>query len=129
MKIVNTMAAAAGALVLATAAQANPVATEQAAQPPAEAQAEAQTEAQAGATVQATAPAALDSVLVTGAEVVTADNQPLGKIAQVDGDNVVMTLAAFEERPVAFKREHFTVNQEGKLASVFTSEQITAGLG
>lgn len=129
MKIINTIAATAGALALATAAQANPVATEQAAPPTPEAQAEAQTEAQVDTAVPATAPAALDSVLVTGAEVVTADNQPLGKIAQVDGDNVVMTLVAYEERPVAFKREHFTVNQEGKLASVFTSEQITAGLG
>lgn len=113
MKIMTALVCTAAALALVPAAQAQTAATGQTAEPEKE----------------VVAPEKLESMLVNGATVVTADNQPLGTITSVDGERVVMDLSEYTERPISFQREHFTLNAEGKLASVFTSKQITEGVG
>ncbi|MHA6334295.1 hypothetical protein ACXYL9_11495 [Qipengyuania sp. CAU 1752] len=62
-----------------------------------------------------------DAALVTGADVVTYDDQPLGTVSSIDGDNIVLGL---EVGPVTFKRDWFMVNEKGALAARMTAEQI-----
>lgn len=72
----------------------------------------------------AKAAAARDALLVPGTAVETADNQPLGTIESVDGDNVVVTRS---EGPVALMRTAFA-EANGKLIALYTKAQIEAAV-
>ena len=65
-----------------------------------------------------------DVALIPGAAVVSADGQPLGAVKTVEGDDVVLEL---ETGPVALKREHFAVGQNGLMA-LFTAAQLEAAV-
>ena len=64
-----------------------------------------------------------DAALVAGAEVVSANGNPAGTLAEVDltGDVIVLESPAGQ---VALKKEHFAVDSEGRLMALFTREQI-----
>jgi hypothetical protein len=64
-----------------------------------------------------------DSALVAGAEVVSANGNPAGTLAEVDlaADTIVLDSPAGK---VALKKEHFAVDSEGRLMALFTREQI-----
>ncbi|MXP47111.1 hypothetical protein GRI43_06875 [Altererythrobacter luteolus] len=66
------------------------------------------------------AAAARDALLVEGAAVLSANQQPLGVVESVDGDTVVV---AHADGPVSLLREHF-VAREANLMALFTNEQI-----
>ncbi|RXZ65966.1 hypothetical protein [Pelagerythrobacter rhizovicinus] len=69
----------------------------------------------------AAANAKRDAALIETATVVTADNQPLGIVESIEGDNVIV---ARSEGDVNLLREHFAVNQNGQLMALFTAAQI-----
>ena len=71
----------------------------------------------------AAAAAQRDAALVAGAAVASADGAPLGTIASVEGDEVVLE---GETGPVALKREHFAVDQNGALIALFTARDFKA---
>lgn len=61
-----------------------------------------------------------DEALVAGAAVVSAKTMPLGTVASVDGDTVILERAG---KQVALKREHFGMSDKGLMA-YFTVDQI-----
>lgn len=73
----------------------------------------------------AEAAASRDAALVAGAAVISAKNAPLGTIASVDGDTVILER---EGKKVALKREHFGMSEQGLMA-YFTAEQIDQTIG
>jgi len=73
----------------------------------------------------AAAAAQRDAALVASAPVISADNQPLGTVESVEGDDVVVTLAS---GPVALKREHFAIDANGHLMALFTAAQLEQAL-
>ncbi len=62
---------------------------------------------------------ALDSALTPGAAVHSKDGQPIGKIASVDGDNVVLDRAA---GPVTLKKTMFATDQQGLALGLTAAE-------
>jgi hypothetical protein len=64
-----------------------------------------------------------DAALVAGAEVVSANGNPAGTLAEVDmaADMIVLASPAGK---VALKKEHFAVDAQGRLMALFTREQI-----
>jgi len=64
-----------------------------------------------------------DAALVQGAQVVSANGNPAGTLAEVDlaGDVIVLDSPAGK---VALKKEHFAMDSEGRLMALFTREQI-----
>ncbi|MBD3728932.1 MAG: hypothetical protein IE933_04430 [Sphingomonadales bacterium] len=83
------------------------------------AEVEAQAEAQRKQELAAAA-AKRDEALVAGAAVLSSDGQPVGTVASVDGDTVVLKA---EAGPVNLKREHFGVTDKG-LITLFTAAQL-----
>lgn len=73
----------------------------------------------------AAAAAQRDAALVASAAVISIDNQSLGTVESVEGDDVVITLAS---GPIALKREHFAVDANGKLMALFTVAQLEQAL-
>ncbi|AKM07235.1 hypothetical protein [Pelagerythrobacter marensis] len=73
----------------------------------------------------AAANAQRDAALVATAAVITADNQQLGVVKSVEGDNVIVTGA---DTDLNLLREHFAVNQSGQLIVLFTQAQIQQAL-
>lgn len=65
-----------------------------------------------------------DAALVAGAEVLSANGNPVGTLAEVDlaADQIILESPAGK---VALKKEHFAVDAEGRLLALFTREQIT----
>jgi hypothetical protein len=75
----------------------------------------------------AEASAALDSALVAGASLVTADGMPAGKIREIDASgNAVVD---HDSKSFALPKDQFTVDGEGRLALRFTDAQLKAALG
>jgi hypothetical protein len=64
-----------------------------------------------------------DAALVAGAEVVSANGNPAGTLAEVNLDADMIVLASPAGK-VALKKEHFAVDGEGRLMALFTREQI-----
>jgi hypothetical protein len=64
-----------------------------------------------------------DAALVQGAQVISANGNPAGTVAEVDlaGDVIVLDSPAGK---VAMKKEHFAMDSEGRLMALFTREQI-----
>lgn len=64
-----------------------------------------------------------DAALAVGAEVISANGNPAGTLAQVDlaADVIVLESPAGK---VAMKKEHFAVDGQGRLMALFTREQI-----
>ncbi|WP_126171874.1 hypothetical protein [Altericroceibacterium xinjiangense] len=54
--------------------------------------------------------ARLDAALVAGAEVMTADAQPLGTIKMIDGENIVLERAS---GPLTLPKQYFAVDANG----------------
>ena len=82
----------------------------------------AMTKAQLEAAVQqasAQASAATDSALTPGADVRSKDGQPVGKIASVSGDNVVVDRSG---GPVTLKKANFTADAQGPVLSMTAAE-------
>jgi hypothetical protein len=80
------------------------------------------TKSQLEAAVQqakAQASTATDSALQPGAPVRSKDGQPVGKIAAVSGDNVVVDRAG---GPVTLKKANFTADQQGPVLSMTAAE-------
>jgi hypothetical protein len=80
------------------------------------------TKAQLEAAVQqakAQASTATDSALQPGADVRSKDGQPVGKIASVNGDNVVVDRAG---GPVTLKKANFTADPQGPVLSMTAAE-------
>ncbi|MFC3097276.1 hypothetical protein [Alteraurantiacibacter palmitatis] len=73
----------------------------------------------------AEAAAARDAALVEGASVVTADQQVLGKIDMIDGDNIVIREGDFV---VTLPREMLAVNGEGALIALASMDAIQQAL-
>lgn len=69
----------------------------------------------------AAANAQRDAALVEAAAVVTADNQPLGVVKSITGNDIIVTRG---EGDVSLLREHFAVNQTGQLMVLFTNAQL-----
>lgn len=66
-----------------------------------------------------------DAALVAGAEVLSANGNPAGTLAEVDlaVDQIILESPAGK---VALKKEHFAVDAQGRLLALFTREQITS---
>jgi len=64
-----------------------------------------------------------DAALVAGAEVISANGNPAGTLAEVNlaADMIVLASPAGK---VALKKEHFAVDAQGRLMALFTREQI-----
>lgn len=73
----------------------------------------------------AEAAAARDAALVEGAAVVTADQQALGTIETIDGDNIVIREGDFA---VTLPRDMLAVDGEGKLMALASMEAIQQAL-
>ena len=69
----------------------------------------------------AAANAKRDAALVATAAVVSADNQQLGVVKSVEGNDVIVTGANGD---MALLREHFAVNTNGQLMALFTVQQL-----
>lgn len=69
---------------------------------------------------------ALAAALVVGAEVQTADPQPLGTIDMIEGENVV--LVRTDESKVTLPKELFAVDAEGHLVARITMAQLEEAL-
>jgi hypothetical protein len=69
----------------------------------------------------AQAAARLEAVLVAGAQIATADAQPLGTVKSVEGDNVVLES---EVGPLTLPREYFAIDQSGSPIVRATLSQI-----
>ena len=65
--------------------------------------------------------AKLDAALVVGAEVKTADAQPLGAVQAIENDNVVLE---FNSEPLTMPKEYFVVDQTGAPVVRATLAQI-----
>jgi hypothetical protein len=68
---------------------------------------------------KAQASTATDTALAPGAEVRSKDGQSVGKIASVNGDNVVVSRP---EGPVTLKKANFTADQQGPLLGMTAAE-------
>ncbi len=64
-----------------------------------------------------------DAALVAGAEVISANGNPAGTLAEVNLDADMIVLASPAGK-VALKKEHFAVDGQGRLMALFTREQI-----
>jgi len=64
-----------------------------------------------------------DAALVVGAAVLSANGNPAGTLVEVDLAADAFVLES-PEGPVALKKEHFAVNEQGQLIALFTREQI-----
>lgn len=64
-----------------------------------------------------------DAALVQGAQVISANGNPAGTLAEVNlaGDVIVLDSPTGK---VAMKKEHFAMDSEGRLMALFTREQI-----
>lgn len=71
----------------------------------------------------AQATAKRDTALVAGAEVISANGNPAGTLAEVNLDADMIVLASPKGK-VALKKEHFAVDGQGRLMALFTREQI-----
>lgn len=71
----------------------------------------------------AEATAKRDAALVAGAEVISANGNPAGTLAEVNLDADMIVLASPAGK-VALKKEHFAVDPQGRLMALFTREQI-----
>lgn len=71
----------------------------------------------------AEATAKRDAALVAGAEVISANGNPAGTLAEVNLDADMIVLASPAGK-VALKKEHFAVDSQGRLMALFTREQI-----
>ena len=69
---------------------------------------------------------ALAAALVVGANVQTADPQPLGTIDTIDGENVV--LVRTDESKVTLPKDMFAVDGEGNLIARITMAQLEEAL-
>ena len=69
--------------------------------------------------------AALETAMVAGAEVFTADEMLLGAIEEVDETNVTLTHA---DEPLALPKDNFALNAEGKLVFLATMADVMAAL-
>ncbi|MFN3989910.1 MAG: hypothetical protein ACK4IS_06605 [Erythrobacter sp.] len=70
-----------------------------------------------------------DAALVAGAEVISANGNPAGTLAEVNLDADMIVLASPAGK-VALKKEHFALDAQGRLMALFTREQIeTAAAG
>ncbi|RKF21930.1 hypothetical protein D6851_07925 [Altericroceibacterium spongiae] len=67
-----------------------------------------------------------DQALKEGAAVQTADNQPLGTIQSIEGENVVVERS---EGPVTLPKEYFAVDASGTLMVRATAAQIEQAIG
>lgn len=74
----------------------------------------------------AEAAAALEAALVEGAEVVTADPQPLGTIETIDGENIV--IAREDESLVTLPKDLFMVDPSGALMARIMMADLEAAL-
>ncbi|TIX51808.1 hypothetical protein [Alteraurantiacibacter aquimixticola] len=74
----------------------------------------------------AAATATRDAALVVGAEVVTADQQSLGAIDEIDGDNIVIMSA--DESKFTLPRELLAVDANGSLMALANHADIMAAL-
>lgn len=74
----------------------------------------------------AEAAAALETALVEGAAVVTADPAPLGTVDTISGDNVV--IAREDESLVTLPRAMFAVDPSGALVALITMADLEAAL-
>lgn len=72
---------------------------------------------------QAQASATLDSKLTPGTAVRSKDGQPIGKIASISGDSVVLDRT---EGPVTLKKEMFTADQQGVMLGLTAAEFASA---
>lgn len=71
----------------------------------------------------AQAAAARDAALIAGANVVTADNQALGSILKINGNNVIIARGGDEANKVTLLRDHFSATN-GILTARLTMAQI-----
>ena len=71
----------------------------------------------------AAANAKRDAALVVGAEVKTADNQVLGPIDQINGDNIVIDRGGDKTKKVTLLRSYFSMGDTGLMARL-TMAQI-----
>ena len=69
-----------------------------------------------------------DAALVAGADVMSADHQPLGKVLRVEGNNIVIARGGDETKLVTLLREHFDASDHGLMARL-TIAQIDAASG
>lgn len=74
----------------------------------------------------AAAAAARDAALVVGAEIVTADQQSLGAVEEIDGDNIVVVAA--DETKVTLPRNLLAVDANGSLMALANYADIMAAL-
>ena len=65
--------------------------------------------------------AKLDAALVVGAEVKTADAQPLGTVQAIEGNNVVL---GSDSEPLTMPKEYFAIDQNGGPVVRATMAQI-----
>ena len=73
------------------------------------------------------AKAARDAALVVGASVMAADHAPLGKIVEIQGDNIVIARGGDETKKVTLLREYFDASDHGLMARL-TNAQIDAAM-
>jgi len=90
-------------------------------------QAEAQAAAEAAAAEQAAlAAAALEEALVVGAQVITADAQPLGLVDEIDGEKVVIKGDVIEL--VTLTKDLLSVDAEGQIMALANFADIEAAV-
>lgn len=65
-----------------------------------------------------------DAALIVGAEAMDAAHQPLGTVAEVNGDQIVIARGGDEANKVTLMREHFTASDDMGLMSRLTNAQI-----
>ena len=85
-----------------------------------------QAEAKARAEAEAKAAAALAAALVVGAPVVTTDEQSLGMVDQINGENVI--IKSEDEKLVTLPRTLLAANPEGGLFALANYADIMAAL-
>lgn len=66
-----------------------------------------------------------DAALVNGAEVVSVNGNPTGKLTSVDMTKDSITLES-PQGPILLKKEHFAVDPNGRLMALFTRDQIAS---
>lgn len=73
----------------------------------------------------AQAAAALEAALVVGAPVITADNQPLGAVEEIDGENIII---AEGEEKVTLTKNLLALDANGTIMALATAADIEAAM-
>ena len=77
---------------------------------------------------EAKATAALDAALVAEAAVMTADHKPFGKVASINGDNVVIERSGDSATRVTLTRDFFNYQDGHGLMATLTLAEIDAAM-